>query len=511
MVVCTKHLLKGFVAGGGDEGLLGAPMVFLFKELGIDGGQMQVYMAVAVSPWALKPVLGLISDACPLGGYRKIPYMILATSFGLAAVVMLGLRGAEMGLMALVWCLFLVFLQVATIDLLVEAKQSAEVRLSAGLGPDFYLFTWLGIVLGMIAAALLVGPLIQYGSAESCYLVAVPFMILPLYPIIMNYLGEEPLTAVERRGRFLSIACAHPELCCLSIVMGSVLACIVAVTLVSGKDSEELQVIVSSSAAVFLFSAFAIFIRWEATGPMIFWFLLAASPKVDGALFYFYTDGPEVFPGGPHFSSWLYATGLSLATFLGFLCGYLSGSELFRHWRYPGILLSTVPLRAVVRLFLLPVLLRWNTTRFNSPDVLWIFPVEFLSSMIYSWSWIPKQVMNAHMTVTGYEAMMLALIAGTFNMGSMISSYLGCWLLSIFNVCADGDSGDAVAFLNLWKPYLVSVLAPVLALLFMPWLIPNKLQTETLIDTHPESTTHGAPFQRWKRDRWTHGGERSEA
>merc|ERR1740138_1225753 len=106
--------------------------------------------------------------------------------------------------------------------------------------------------------------------------------------------------------------------------------------------------------------------------------------------------------------------------------------------------------------------------------------------------------MNAHMTVSGYEAMMLALIAGTFNMGSMISSYLGCWLLSKFNVCVDGDAGDAAAFANLWKPYLVAVLTPVLVLIFMPWLIPNKLQTEALIIEYPESTTYGAPFQRWR-------------
>lgn len=504
MVACTKHLLKGFVAGGGDGGLLGAPMEFLFKELGVSGGQMQVYIAVAVSPWALKPILGLLSDACPICGYRKIPYMLMTTCSGLAAGIMIGLRGAELGLITLVWCLFLVFLQVATIDLLVEAKQSAEVRNSASLGPDFYLFTWLGIVLGMIAAALLVGPLIQYWTPRSCYLVAIPFMVLPLWPVLMNYLGERALDEMERAGRFFAIACSHPELCWLSVVMGSVLACIVTVTLTAGPDSEELQVSVSASAAVLLFSAFAVFVRWETTGPMIFWFLLAASPKVDGALFYFYTDGPDVFPGGPHFSPWLYATGLSLAGFLGFLCGYLSGSELFRKWRYPRILLMTVPSRAVVRLFLLPVLLRWNVTWFNSPDVLWVFSVEFLSSLIYSWSWIPKQVMNAHMTVSGYEAMMLALIAGTFNMGSMISSYLGCWLLSKLDVCVDGDAGDSAAFANLWKPYLVAVLAPVLVLIFMPWLIPNKLQTEALIIEYPESTTYGAPFQRWR-------GQRSQA
>lgn len=46
--------------------------------------------------------------------------------------------------------LFVTFLQVATCDLLVEAKQSEEVKDNAECGPEFFTFTWMGIVLGIM-------------------------------------------------------------------------------------------------------------------------------------------------------------------------------------------------------------------------------------------------------------------------------------------------------------------------------------------------------------------------
>mmetsp|Transcript_109015 Transcript_109015/g.170429 ORF Transcript_109015/g.170429 Transcript_109015/m.170429 type:complete len:549 (+) Transcript_109015:87-1733(+) len=492
MVAATNHLLKGFVAGGGDSGLLGAPMEFMFKFYKVDGGRMQVYMAIASCPWALKPLIGLLSDSLPIYGFRKMPYIIVTSSAGLCSALALGAFGYQLTLGVVVACLFVVFLMVATADLLVEAKQSAEVKSSVELGPDFFLFTWLGIVIGMILATICAGPLIQYASPHACYLVAVPFIAISLWPTVMNYIGEQRLQDGETScARITSNLKRHPEMSSLCIGMGFLLLAITVVTFTVREDAERMQALVGIGGAAFLLSGVALFIRSEIALPMIFWFLLSACPKVDGALFYFYTDSEDIYPGGPHFSAWMYTTGLGLAGMFGVLTGYLSGSILFKTWRYPFILILTVPCRALIRLLLLPVLWRWNID-----DMYWVFPIEFLSSMLFSWSWLPKQVMGAHMTPSGNEATMLALSAGTFNLGNIISSFLGCWLLSSFKICADGDSGDATALKNLWRPYLISVLAPVLVLVVLPLCIPNKLQTEVLLTEHPESCTYGALSRR---------------
>lgn len=501
MVVCTNHLLKGFVAGGGDSGLLGSPMEFLFKEHKVGAGRMQMYMAVAVSPWALKPVLGFLSDSCPILGYHKMPYIFATSAAGLAGCLVIGVYGSELTVPTLVLCLFAVFLSASTMDLLVKATQSTEVKKSAALGPDFFLFTWLGCVLGMIAATMIAGALIEHVAPQACYLVALPFMALALWPTIMNYLGEQPLPEEERAGRMIANFAQHPEMCSLALGMGVVLATLGVLTANSGHNPEGRHAMLSVAASLLLVGAFALFIRWEMSGPVIFWFLLQACPKIDGALFYFYTDGPEMFPIGPWFSASLYTTGLGLACFFGALAGYLTGSELFRNWRYPSIILLTVPLRAIVRLLLLPMLWRWTTAPYYVSDRWLALTVEFFSSMIYSYTWIPRQVMSAHMTPDATEATMLALMSGSFNMGGMISSYLGSWLLDAFSIGVDGTAKDGPAFEHIWKPYAVSVVCPLLVLALLPGFIPNRLQTEALITERPESTTHGSPFSRYLQRR----------
>lgn len=495
-VCCATHLLKGFAAGGGDSGLLGAPMEFLFKAHGVGAGRMQIYMGVALSPWSLKPVLGLLSDSCPMFGYKKMPYIVLTSVLGISGAIALGLQGTEMAIMLVVFCLGLAFLQVATVDLLVEAKQSAEVQSSADLGPDFFMFTWVGINVGMIMAVLLAGPIIQYYGPEMCFLVALPFMALILLPTALNWIGEQQLPEAERWGRCAMVFWQQPEMFLISLGMGVVIGVITIATF--SAFLKDWLVFICIAASCTLVGSVVCFLRPAIAHPVLFWFLLTAiAPKVDGALFYFYTDGPEVYPAGPHFSPWLYTTGLGLSGFLGSLAGYLSGSELFKGWRYRGVILLALPLYSLARLAMLPVILRWNRTgHYQVPDPFMVFPFEFLMGMFFGWIWIPKQVMNAHMCTVGSESTMLAIMAGTFNLGGLVSRYLGCWILDYFEVCPDGTVGDAEKFDNLWKPYTIEALSRLIVLPLLFWLIPNKLQTEVLIADHPEDASYGSPARR---------------
>ena len=72
-------MLKGFVAGGGRGGLMGKPIEFLFAEYNLNASKIQMYSAVAGSPWALKPLIGFMSDAFPIYGYKKMPYVVITT------------------------------------------------------------------------------------------------------------------------------------------------------------------------------------------------------------------------------------------------------------------------------------------------------------------------------------------------------------------------------------------------------------------------------------------------
>jgi len=490
MVVCTNHLLKGFVAGGGDEGLVGKPIEFIFGGMGISAARLQMLKAAAIAPWALKPVIALLSDAVPIAGYKKMPYVIIFTILSLVGCLLLG-TGMAATTPAIVGCLFLIFLQISSIDLLVEAKQSEEVKKSSKLGPQFFTFTWLGINIGQVCGVCLVGALIHYAGPRLPYLVALPFVALVLWPTLSNFLGEKPIP-IEERKTYVPLITKHAILCSLTMLIGTLIIGLITLTFFL---SEGQLLCLSLGFASMVMGAFLIFIRPEIMGPTVFYFLLGLSSfNIDGALFYFYTDGPEQYPQGPHFSAWFYTSALGATIFLGIMVGFISGAELFKNWSYRGILKMTIMLRAMTQLMFVPMLMRWNLGM-GIPDSLWVLVVTGLDTMVFAWRWIPKQVMGAHLTPRGVEATMLGLSAGTFNMAMILSSYVGGYLLHRLGVAPSGADMEGSTFEHLWKAQVVAALTPCCLLFVMPMLIPAKLQTETLLVDHIDSATHGSAWE----------------
>eukprot|EP00439_Symbiodinium_sp_Y106_P055458 s3014_g7.t1 len=424
MVACTNHLLKGFVAGGGDEGrgLIGKPAEFLFSELGMSAGRLQALKAVAIVPFALKPVIALLSDAFPICGYHKLPYVVIFTIISFASLASLGF-GFAVTEAAVVSALFLAFLQVAGVDVLMAAKQSEEVKKQASLGPDFYTYTWLGQVLSVC----FLGPVIAVMGARAPYRFAAPLVLVVLWPALGNFMGEKrELTG----GGLPWVFRQHGVLCALTLMIGVLAFGLVVSTFL--LDEHRLPEIAACMAAVVL-GAFALFIRREIAGPVIFFFLLGLLS----------TDSAAEFSEGPHFTPHFYITGIGAASFLGITVGFATGPEIFRSWSYRSICMLTLVLRACTQLAMLPVLCRW-TLAIGIPDSLWLLVVMGLDSMVQAWRWIPKQVLAAHLAPRGVEATTLGLHAGAFNMASILSSYIGGYLLTFSgDHCKRGVSSKA--------------------------------------------------------------------
>ena len=58
---------------------------FLREELGLQPAALQGLLAAAALPWSLKPLYGLASDALPVFGQHRKPYLILAAVIGVFA------------------------------------------------------------------------------------------------------------------------------------------------------------------------------------------------------------------------------------------------------------------------------------------------------------------------------------------------------------------------------------------------------------------------------------------
>ncbi|CAK9106862.1 Probable folate-biopterin transporter 3 [Durusdinium trenchii] len=490
MVACTNHLLKGFVAGGGDEGLIGKPAEFLFAELGVSAGRLQALKAVAIIPFALKPLVALMSDAFPIGGYHKLPYVVIFTMLSFISIMTVGL-GLATTEAAVVAALFLAFLQVASIDVLMAAKSSEEVKKHAHLGPDFMTYTWLGINVGQVLSVCILGPVVAALGPRAPYCFAAPLVLVVLWPALGNFMGEHP--APGRAGWPLVFQ-QHKVLCRLTLLIGALALFLVVSTFI--MDERQLLQIAAAMASIVLVS-FAVFIRREIAGPVIFFFLLGLlNLNIDGALFYFCTDDASEFPAGPHFSPKFYITGLGGATFLGITVGYASGPGLFRSWSYRNICYITLVMRATTQLAMVPLLRRMQL---GIPDSYWLLMVMSLDSMVQAWRWIPKQVLAAHLTPKGVEATCLGLHAGTFNMANVLSSYCGSFLLSYLGVSPRGGLRDAGKFDNLWKVQCMAALLPLFLLFLVPVLVPKKMQTESLLEEREDSATHNSFFEQLRR------------
>jgi len=196
----SQHALKGFAM------TFVQPCVqYLLASYQVNGPQVQVFQGVISLPWAMKPVIGLVSDAVPIFGYKKGPYMILVTLLGIMAYATIGSVPKEMlSLRAVVACLFFVQLQCSACDLLSEALYAAKIQVTPKRGPALMTYVWFGIQVGAVLAGLLVGPAIERYGIKVPFLIALGPASFVLVPIIRGYLEEqlisrEDLVAIRRR------------------------------------------------------------------------------------------------------------------------------------------------------------------------------------------------------------------------------------------------------------------------------------------------------------------------
>jgi hypothetical protein len=270
------------------------------------------------------------------------------------------------------------------------------------------------------------------------------------------------------------------------------------VTLIFGTFvfSEEKLFILSLTISFLGLSCIMFFLRWEIAGPIVFWFILGfLSMNIDGALFYFYTNSPEAYAEGPHFTPYFYTAGIGLAVFGGIFVGFTTGDSLFPGWTYRQILALTLILRCLTQLLLVPVFLRW-TAYTHIPDSIWVLTATAMDTCVFAWRWIPKQVMGSQLTPDGCEATVIALNAGTFNLAMVLSSYVGAYMLSTYGVKPRGDPGETLMFANLWKAQVTAAIAPLILLAFLPLLIPAKTPTDKLITHEQRSATFNSPHER---------------
>jgi MFS family permease len=188
-----------YFAQGVAGGLSKQPLTYYFKSLGLTADAVAALLAVAATPWMIKPLYGLMTDFVPLFGYRRKSYLLLMA--GLAAIGYLALSrllSAEL----IVWALVVSTLGIAAIDVVVDALM-VEQGLKLGLIKQFQGQQWTWLNLAAVATALVGGWLSQAFTPEAAIRTAALIMLGAPAAILVAtwiFVDERPLP-IEAAGR----------------------------------------------------------------------------------------------------------------------------------------------------------------------------------------------------------------------------------------------------------------------------------------------------------------------
>lgn len=447
----------------------------IFKNtLGADAATLQLQMMIAMLPWSLKPLMGLLADLCVVGGYHKRYWLLQGLLLGTLGAAGLFLSYAAHSMVGATLCLMGIQMQVALFDLMTEGTYSAEMRDNPSTGSDVVTLTTGMQSLGAICSSLFVGLLTNYSIYYPIFAVLLALCVAPALPTLLGWLGE-----VREDGRCCTYTKPRDGHCAqIGVIAFAGIAAPVTVIISNFVDPAyglAVAALASMSVLMLAFFAFPGVVARLALYQVI---SIVSRPSLGRALEYFYTADETCVVNGPHFD---YAYYISVAGIVGSaasLAGSLLYQIVFARMRYRPVLLVTTLLRAAAGLSDLWILKRWNLA-WGIPDA-WAYLageaiVEPVVSML---NYVPGSVLISKVVERGMEASTYAFMAGTYNFAVLTSSLSGELLFEGAGVRTLPPSCD---FSPLgWLIPVCHVASPLVCSLGALWLIPDAYQTDAL-------------------------------
>jgi folate/biopterin transporter len=368
-------LLVYFVQGAVGLARL-ATSFYLKDNLGLGPTQAAALMGLAVIPWTVKPLYGLLSDTLPLAGYRRRPYLLLAGLLGCGAWLGMAL-GAPTAELALLW-MVLASLAVAVGDVIVDSLVVERVQGSdwAGTG-TLQSLTWGATALGSLLTAYAGGALLAHYPPQVVFgltallpmLIALAAWVIEDQPVA-SALGWDPLQQQVAR---VWQALRQPS--------------------------------------VFL--------------PLLFVFVWQATPSADVALFYFVTNdlgfGPE-FLGQVRL-----VTSVASLVGVGIFQVYLRHIPLRPLFGWMTVISAGLGLTSLILVYHLNRAWGLDDHWFSLGDSL----VLTVAGQI---AFMPVLVLAARLCPPGIEATFFALLMSAFNLAGFLSQELGSLLMHALGV-----------------------------------------------------------------------------
>lgn len=191
MMITVEWILQAGLAGGGTSGLIGGPIILLLSEYSMSASRMQILETIIVSAWCLKPIMALFMESIFIGGYNTIPYLMITSLTAFICCMLIVVFYPLPSPILLAMLLYPIFSQIATSDLLVEAKYTQKMRNFPELRPKLTAFVNMGqgafqlLSIGSLGLLLYLAVPLNY-----IYVIPMPIFLFMLYPSYQNWIDD---------------------------------------------------------------------------------------------------------------------------------------------------------------------------------------------------------------------------------------------------------------------------------------------------------------------------------
>ncbi len=426
LLFITQCFIKGIVFVVFTNGVFP-----LLREMGIDAVHAQIYGALALSPWTVKPLIGILSDLIAVGGYHKRYWMLISIAVG---VVGAALMVADFRLpVAIVFFLVMAHFEIAVTDLLVESVYAEKMRQNPATGSSIVVlangFQQIGFIIGMC----FMGPLADLKLFRVSNIIALCLCVTPILPVLFGFLPE--IKRVKAPFVLVDTLRIRKEWKIIIVVALTGLAApsTAAITVFASKWLGLLcSTVIITMAGIGGYFAFGNRI----IANVALYQILAQASRISfsSALDFFFTANPTCLPGGPAFSYKFYITIGGLVGACASLSMVFIYELLFSKWKFRSVILFATFLSGCGGLFDFIAVKRWNLL-VGVPDwVMFLLGEEVIHSIVDTFYWIPSSSIIGKVCPKGFEASTYAYLAGVSNFGRMISVIMGAWVLEFFNI-----------------------------------------------------------------------------
>jgi len=277
------------------------------------------------------------------------------------------------------------------------------------------------------------------------------------------------------------------------VIVGTLALCAVGIVCSSAAVNAATAVIITGIVVV----AFGVVLKPSIAKVNAFFLLQTAMcVSIGGAAFYFYTDTPEEYPEGPHFSVVFYSSGMGLLSIICAVFGLYLYQRYAVELSYRATLLVFSLLWTVCSLSDI-VLFRRLNLQLGIPDLAMVVGPSVIVGVLRELLYMPAVIIMAQLCPKGMESTIFALLGASRNFGKAVASNVGALMLQWLHCQPSGLPNESRQFDNLWIGAAISCFLSLPPLLLIPWLIPQGRPTDRIDDNDDGDAMAGSLLRRW--------------